>query len=239
MNIGFIFLNSIAYLLLTVPFILIFMEKNKINYYRVIIFSFCFIGFFFLLVLGSSLHIIKGSWNWDGKILSIIWGVVCFLLFKKYFIENNFLTIKQNMKNNKKVIIVSMIFLVIVFGLSLFSEKEEFNIEKLMFQLLMPGIDEEILFRGVMLGLLLSCIKKELFLIKNPSLMIMSLLFGIIHGFTISEGFSIQLEPVGIIFTGICGYIYGWVTLQMRSVLVPILLHNLVNFFITLIPMLK
>ena len=60
--------------------------------------------------------------------------------------------------------------------------KSEFDIETLLFQLTIPGIDEEIMYRGVLLGLLMSCIKDKRFFRNYIGILIIAILFGfIIH----------------------------------------------------------
>jgi hypothetical protein len=71
------------------------MEKNKMNILRIIIFSFCFI----LNNIAIRMALFDtGNWNWTGKLFGIISGFLCFFAFKKYFMENNFFTIKQETK---------------------------------------------------------------------------------------------------------------------------------------------
>ena len=54
--------------------------------------------------------------------------------------------------------------------------KTDFSIETLAFNLILPGIDEEIIFRGILLGLLMSILKENVLSIINPSVLITSIL---------------------------------------------------------------
>ena len=229
------------YLLIFVPLILIFMEKNKMNNIRIILFSFCFILYSMALRVSMFIEVLRiGNGNWSGKIIAIVLGCLCFVIFKKYFNENNFFTRKQDTKNIKSVIIVSCITILLLCIQSLFDGSEQPNsIEYLLFELLMPGIDEEIMFRGILLGLLLSSIKVRIPLIGNPSLLMISLLFGLGHGLQIGPDFSFNIDPVTIVYTGILGYILGWITIKTKSILFPIIMHNAFNFLPTLILRIK
>jgi membrane protease YdiL (CAAX protease family) len=173
-----------------------------------------------------------GSCFWTGKILGIIFGCLCYFIFNNHFIENNYFTIVQETKNIKNVLTISYIMILINCILSLYYNKNRirFNSENALFQLTLPGIDEEIMFRGILLGLLLSSINESLFFI-NPSLLIISLLFGLTHGFFIDPDFSINFNFRNFIYIGIIGYIYGWVAIETKSILLPIVIHNLYNFF--------
>jgi membrane protease YdiL (CAAX protease family) len=233
------FLNSFFYFLIIVPFVFILMEKNKENYYRVLILFFCFISYYVILSMSYYLrdinflkNIILGSWNWYRKFVAILWGVLCYLVFRKYLSdENNFFTIKQDKKHIKSVFIISMVFIVLQSLIWLFYlGKSELNIEILLFNLIIPGIDEEIFFRGIFLGLLMCSIKKKIIIFDNPSLLITALLFGLVHGFSLGRDFSIKFYAINFLMTCTGGYIFGWIAIKTKSIFIPIVVHNLANF---------
>jgi hypothetical protein len=117
--------------------------------------------------------------------------------------------------------------------------KSDFDLESLAFQLTLPGIDEEIMYRGVLLGLLMSGLKGQIKIIGNPSLLISSILFGIIHALKLDEGFTPKFNLIYFLQTGLAGYAWGWVTIKSRSIVLAIISHNFSNFFGTLAMMIK
>jgi membrane protease YdiL (CAAX protease family) len=233
--------QTILQLVVILPFVLILLERNKLNYIRVLIFSLCFLAYPIILSLPNIyIDFIKSSWNWDGKILGTIFGILCFFLFRKFFPKNNFFRLKQERKNIKTVIIVSIGAIIFTGIRWLIFSKYKFDIETLLFQLTLPGIDEEILFRGILLGLLMSCLKDKIFFIKNTSIIIMAVLFGLVHAIRIDvTSWSINFDLFSFILTGLYGYIFGWITVKTRSIILPIFVHNFANFFGYFVAMIK
>ncbi|BAV07056.1 CPBP family intramembrane glutamic endopeptidase [Filimonas lacunae] len=111
--------------------------------------------------------------------------------------------------------------------------------ETLLFQLLLPGIDEEMMFRGVLLGLLLTALKERIALIGSPAIGITAVLFGCSHAVTVGAHYSIHFDPFYFLQTALAGYVWGWITFKSRSILLAIVSHNLCNFFGTLATMIK
>ena len=115
--------------------------------------------------------------------------------------------------------------------------------ETLLYQLTMPGLDEEILFRAVLLGLLLTCLKENIkigqFNLGSPSVLIIGLLFGLLHGLTLTNEFSLKFNSSYFLSTFVFGYVWSWITLKSESILQPVISHNVSNFMMYLIRMTK
>lgn len=98
-----IIVEPILQILILTPIIILFLkDKNKTNFQRILIFIFCYLVYQIIIVLPKIIPLfdfIKSSWNWDGKILGIIWGIISYFLFKNYFKDNDFFTLKQNKKD--------------------------------------------------------------------------------------------------------------------------------------------
>lgn len=234
---------SLLRIVIILPFILILMKKyNKINFQRIAIFIFCYVVYVFVLSLPSlnkSIDIIGGNWNWTGKIFGIIWAMICYFLFKKYFAENDFFTIKQDKKNFKKALIVAVAIAILSIIIVFFVGKFDFDFETLAYQLTVPGIGEEIIYRGILLGLLMTSLKDKIPFLGNPAVLLTAVLFGFGHGLSMDKNYSIDFNPLYFMQTGFAGYIWAWITMKSRSVLLAILSHNFGNFFGTLSAMLK
>jgi membrane protease YdiL (CAAX protease family) len=59
---------------------------------------------------------------------------------------------------------------------------KKFNIEWFLFLSTIVEIEEELFFRGILLGLLLSCLDKKIAFIKYPSAVLSGIIFGLWHG---------------------------------------------------------
>lgn len=225
------------------PLVLLFLKKyEKENIFKVIVFGVVFISYSIIIKLPTifnSLRVIGGQWNWSGKIAGVLFGVLCYFLLRKLFKEYDFFKLKQDKTYLKKALVLSLIVVLAASIIWFVFGESEFNVESLAFQML-PGIDEEIMYRGILLGLLMSSLKEKSKFLGNPSLLITSILFGLIHVVKLNKSFDlISFDPLYFLQTGLAGYVWGWITIKTRSILLALLSHNLSNFFGTLVTMIK
>ena len=232
-------LEPILHLVVILPLLLIFMkERTKENYLRVLSIVVCYFIYYFALTLQyhfECFNIINGRWNWDGKIYGVICGVVAYFVFRRQFADNNFFTLKQNKEGLKSAlkVVIAILSIAILGGVV---NDSEFNIETLLFQILMPGIDEEIMYRGVLLGLMCSALRAGGAAWRNPAIIINAVLFGLVHSLSLGDG-ALQFNSVNFMWTGLLGYGFGYITIKTRSILIPMLTHNLYNFTLNLLAM--
>jgi membrane protease YdiL (CAAX protease family) len=102
----------------------------------------------------------------------------------------------------------------------------------------MPGIDEEIAFRGIMLGLLTKMLRPNpKFTFFHPAILVTGLLFGLAHGLLLTKSFELSFKSGPFISTMILGMIWGWMTMKSGSILLALISHNLGNVTNKLIQM--
>lgn len=238
-----ILLEILLHLGIVLPFAILFLkEKSWVNYKRLMVFALVFIVHTLIVFLPSLFDffkIIDGSWNWNGKILSILWGVSAFFIFRKYFSANNYFTLKQDKTGSRKAFLGALAIVILSGALFYFMGSSDFDLETLAFQLLMPGLDEEIVYRGILLGLLMSSLKSKFYFLGNPSVLLTSILFGLIHALKLNAQLEISFDPFYFLYTGIAGYVWGWITIKSRSILFAMLSHSLAAFFGSFISMIK
>lgn len=204
---------------------LICMKKTRENYYRIMIVAICFVFYFLMRIMPSILHFRNFEMPWESRFFSIITGILCFLLFRKHFANSNYFKIKQEKKYLRKIFIVSIITIIgylIIFYFR--GDPKKFNTEELLFLSTVIGIEEEIFFRGLLLGLLMSCLDEKMLFIKYPAIVISAIYFGLWHGS------FLNFDYIGIITNCCYGYIVGWITIKSRSIIIPVIVHNLINF---------
>lgn len=232
-------LEPILHLVVILPLLLIFMkERTKENYLRVLSIVGCYFIYYFALTLQyhfDCFNIIDGSWNWDGKIYGIVCGIAIYFIFRRQLSNNNFFTLKQDKVGLKSALKVAIAILSIAILGGVVNDRE-FNIETLLFQISMPGIDEEIMYRGVLLGLMCSALRAGGAAWRNPSIIINAVLFGLVHSLSLGDG-ALQFNSVNFMWTGLLGYGFGYITIKTRSILIPMLTHNLYNFTLNLLAM--
>ena len=155
----YIFINLMVVLVIA----LILMKKNKINYHRIAIFALCYIIFVVVRLIANFSQFLYFRVPWGSRLLAIAFGLICFFIFRKFFEYNNYFRIKQDKKQIGLILIISIITIVgysiifIIRGQSL-----EFSIEELLFYSISVEIEEEINFRGLLLGLLMSCLDEKI-----------------------------------------------------------------------------
>ena len=232
-------LEPILHLVVILPLLLIFMkERTKENYLRVLSIVVCYFIYYFALTLQyhfDCFNIIDGSWNWDGKIYGIVCGIAIYFIFRRQLSNNNFFTIKQDKVGLKSALKVAIAILSIAILGGVVNDGE-FNIETLLFQISMPGIDEEIMYRGVLLGLMCSALRAGGAAWRNPAIIIHAVLFGPVHSLSRGAG-ALHFNSVNLMWTGLLGYGFGYITMKTRSILIPMLTHNLYNFTLNLLAM--
>lgn len=217
-------------------------KKDNRNYYRILLFTLIYMAYQVCLVLPryvAPLNFINSNWNWDGKITGILFGITCYFLFRRYFRENDFFTFRQQKAHIKKTTIVAVAVVLLMTTIYYFIDSSEFDAETLAFQLTMPGIDEEIMFRGILLGLLMTALPPRISFMGNPAVLLTAILFGFLHAFTLDKNYSVSFEPVYFLHTGIGGYVFGWLTIKSRSILLAVLTHGFTNFFAAWATMIK
>jgi membrane protease YdiL (CAAX protease family) len=217
--------------------VLFIKEKNQFTIKRITIFVLLFLlnG----LILRYHPDFINSNWNWDGKICSIVFTVLCCLIFRKYFSENNFFRLKQEEASNKKTWLVVFVLIILSVLGGILSETQKFDKETLLFQLLIPHTDEEPFFRGILLGILLTILPQKIRFIGNPSVLITGILFGLIHSLFLTEDYKLSFDMGAFLMTGFIGWILGWLALTSRSLLKPIIGHLGFNIAANFISMIK
>jgi membrane protease YdiL (CAAX protease family) len=221
--------------------ILLLENKTKENYFKIFLVAGIYIVYQLILVItrfAPFLDFVKSSWNWEGKIFAIIFGIICYFICNPYFYEQNYFTLKQEKKSNQLTWIVTFSVILLVSVIAFILGKDDFNMETLAFQLIMPAFDEEIIYRGIFMGLLLPTLPKKSFL-GNPAILITAILFGMTHAFSLSKKYEIGFDIGSFLHTGIGGYIFSWLAYQSKSILKPIIAHGGANFFAALATMLK
>lgn len=232
-------LNPLLHLAVIVPLLLIFMkERTRDNYLRVLSIVVCYFIYNAALTMQfqfNCLNIIHGSWNWDGKIYGIACGIAAYFLFRRQFDDNNFFTLKQNREGLRSALKVAIGLLSLYVLVGLLGEKE-FDAETLLFQISMPGIDEEIMFRGVLLGLMCSTLREGGRPSLSPAVIINGIWFGLVHSLTFQSG-EVAFGVASFIVTGLVGYALAYIALRSRSIVIPMVTHNLCNFLNNLLAM--
>jgi len=239
-------ITQIAVILLFILILLLADNKKKLkDSVLLILIFFCvfFVSSLILWYIPNTFHLfgrkITVHWNWFGKAGSFAFGLLFLLtvyLHKKIpFHEFKFSLKQKNESWSNSLILGGFILIPNIILLVFFHEKgsirDSLN-ESFFFQLTMPGIEEELIFRGILLGLLNRVFEKRMFLFRMKfgwGLILTSILFGLVHGLRIKQGFSPDINVMRILITGIYGFLFGLVAENSDSLLLPVIFHNMSN----------
>lgn len=227
---------------IVLPIILLVMKDRKMENLKVLLaFSIFFMlnsTLLYLPIEYGELRLIDGHWNWTGKIYAILGAIVFLMVYRKFELKDYFLTLKQDKKYAiRGIIILSCIFLIQFVLDVMYGGSKEWNSESILYQLTMPGFNEEIAYRGIMLGLLVRILKPNRFL--HPAVLISSMLFGMGHGLLLDSNFELVVNMGPLIGTAALGMIWAWITMKTGSILLALLSHNLSNTSSLLISMVR
>lgn len=103
--------------------------------------------------------------------------------------------------------------------------------EAVLFQATMPGLQEELLFRGVLFALLDQSFRRRRRLWGADvgwSLPVTAALFALVHGVGLVAG-QVVLDPAALAFTAVLGLVLGWARARCGSIWPCVVLHNTWN----------
>ncbi|MEM1135747.1 MAG: CPBP family intramembrane glutamic endopeptidase [Bacteroidota bacterium] len=231
---------AILVLISALPIILLFREKdtNLKKYIGLLTFyHITYVILLFLPIAYTYFSIPESTMNWVGKIMTIIFSLIFYFMIKNYLNNQDFISSPPSKGTYKKVLLIGLITIAIMCTLTiLFSKSKPLNIENLTYQLIMPGLDEE-LWRGIILGFLVIVLRSGKFKFGHPAVWAATIIFALNHSLYF-QNWELGFAFDAFIITGALGYILGWMIIYSRSILPALIFHNLINFSTNFIEML-
>ena len=177
-----------------------------------------------------------GHWNWVGKAIAVLTSA-SWLAALRLPTKEVGLALPKHAEIWCASLVGIAILIAIDAGVCAFYPTSAFNLEDIAFQATMPGLDEELAYRGILLALLIRGFSHDIPDQRSIVLagVVVTIQFGLMHIVRVQGwhvGFKIEVESV---FPTIAGCIFLWLRLRTQSVLVPILEHNMVNVSDTLV----
>ena len=180
----------------------------------------------------------KSQWNWPGKILSLattlVMTAMAGLVVKDIWTRTGF-TLRQAAGSVLPALLVAALLI----GASAALEYKahdgtDISLDRLLFQAIAPGVDEEPMFRGLLLLCLAGALGFEgpRFLGVSLGGLVSTILFGAVHGLSFQDG-AFQVSWIAIAATGATGFGLLWIRERTGSLVLPILTHNAINVAIS------
>ena len=169
-------------------------------------------------------------------------SIVFALVFRKIPLREYGISLQQNKQYLKPSLLIAVLVVVIFTVLTglVFSSRQPFSAETLLFQFTMPPLDEELAYRGIMLALLNRALNYSK-AVKGISVanLAVSLLFAFSHAFIIRLNLAITFQVYYFVLMLVISILLAWITEKNGSLLVAIAAHALYGFLPYLIAMLK
>jgi membrane protease YdiL (CAAX protease family) len=177
--------------------------------------------------LVKGLNPVGAHWNWVGKLLSLVLSAIVIAALRLSPAAVG-LTIKQ--RHTKTGLVALLLFIVWGSCLGLLFKPGVPDIETLLFQATMPGLSEELVYRGIAPAILLGLFRKQEPDYGMPWVVILStaVAFGAWHGLKYSNG-VFGFDAMSALFPFIGSIPGGWLRYKTGSLLFPILAHSFAN----------
>jgi len=231
-------LTPLIWLLIMLPiFIIAFFKSKKGNLKFLLLFIVLFLADNYIQIFTKQYLPDFGlKFSWLGKFLSL-----AISLSFIYFVNKNdrkeigFTTSTNSKKQIKFGGLVFLGFLTFdfIFKFILFPKGGEFDLETFVFQATMPGLTEEILFRGIYLWIF-----DKVFLPNwnykgitfGWSFVIVTLLFGVAHGAVLTSDYQFKFDIITIVYlTLISSLSLGILRKFSGNLIYSIVGHNVIN----------
>jgi membrane protease YdiL (CAAX protease family) len=180
---------------------------------------------------GALPNLLTGSdWNWQGKLtaLAVLLAIAALPTFGWRRVG---LTLRQAPGSLRTAIPVSVAYCAFFYAIALAFPNDPASGEDLAFQLLLPGTEEELFYRGLLLFAFDRAYTGRVRLLGVDwgwSAPFTSVLFGMVHAFGYSDG-GFTFDAATMAMTSVPSLIAVWLRLRTGSLLLPVVLHDFGN----------
>lgn len=190
-----------------------------------------------ILASNFNFDVVSGQqWNWIGK-LAVLLAALLYVYFNKTInkAEAGF-TLNLKPASFWPAALVMLVLLLMRLGIKLSSGNlKGFNAETVVFQATLPGLTEELIYRGLLLGILNKIYLPKFNLLKTHigwGLLLQALLFGLVHGLHFNNSFEVVFSLQKFFMTFGLALVLGWLRERTGSTAPAIIFHNLWNLIV-------
>ena len=172
--------------------------------------------------------------GWSGKLYSIVCMILLLYLTRKVLNKDDVgLTFRQKPGSVLPACTVILLLAAWAFLVGISSSKGRFDLPTLTYLAILPGLNEELVYRGILLAILIKIIPEDLQLLGAPfglGIVVVSLLFGLLHGFWLDKNLAVHIEVIALRNATISGLIFAWLRARSGSLVMPVIAHGLEDF---------
>jgi membrane protease YdiL (CAAX protease family) len=238
---GAMLLTQVCIALLSFTFLILIQGRRILAYGSLLALFFAvYFGDNIILVLAnrfSSLRLIPNhAWEeflvcgWSGKLYSVLFALALLYICRTILTTNDVgLTLHQSDGSLLPTCMVVLALAVWSYIVGISSPKGEPDPKTLLYLAVMPGLNEELIYRGYLLGILDKLMPSKLRLFAAPvgwGAIVTSLLFGLLHGFWLDSSLTIHINVIALRNAAISGFIFAWLRERTGSLMMPIVAHG-------------
>ena len=176
--------------------------------------------------------------GWSGKLYSILITLSLLYIFRSLLSLNE---VGITLHQGKGSFIPSVGIIMAIGFWSYFtgsrSPQGNFDIATLTYLSVLPGLNEELVYRGVLPVCLGRLFPNNWSLASTKvgwSIIITTILFGLLHGLWVDDHFKVHIEIIWVRNAFISGFIFAWLRERTGSLFMPIVAHGVWDFFLFL-----
>jgi membrane protease YdiL (CAAX protease family) len=175
------------------------------------------------------------DWNWSGKFAAIA-GTLAVMALPAFGWKRCGMTLDQGPRWGGAIVMFAGLAL-LFFGLAISgADGKPDSLETIAFQWTMPGLDEELFYRGTLLLALNEAFRSKSNLLGAPigyGGLLTAILFGLTHALSYKSG-AVGFDLMTFAITGVPSLLLLWLRERTGSLLLPVLVHNVANGAATL-----
>lgn len=228
------------WILILLPVIIsAFIKSKNRNTKYLLYFLLYFFADSYLQILGRqyiNLEFIGLKFAWITKLISLSIALAFILSVSKSEQQAIGFTTKTNSKKQLRygiLVFLGFTLFDIIFKLILFPKGASFDAETFIFQATMPGLSEEILFRGIFLWILEKAFPPQWNFkgIKfGWGFIIITILFAVMHGVVLTDTHQLKTDIITIVYLALISSLSVGILRKFSGNLIfPVLGHNLIN----------
>lgn len=170
------------------------------------------------------------DWNWTGKLAAIA-GTVAVMSLPAFGWKRCGMTLGQG-PHWRGALTVFAVLAGLFFWMALAgADGRPDSIETITFQWTMPGLDEELFYRGTLLLALNEAFRPKVSVFGAPigyGGVLTTILFGLTHALSYKAG-ALDFDLMSFAMTGLPAFLLLWLRERTGSLVLPVLGHNIAN----------
>lgn len=172
--------------------------------------------------------------SWSGKLYSILFVLATLYLTRSLLpFKEAGLTIRQEPGSFLPCALVVLALAAWATWIGIRSPKGLFDGEILLYLAIMPGINEELVYRGYLQGMLNRLLPRRVNLLGAGigwGAILVTLLFGLLHGFWFDNSLGAHFDLIALENSLMSGFVFAWLRERSGSLVMPVIAHGLEDF---------